>query len=90
MPLAGRADGRDRAKTVTALAARGSEVTYRRAGYTAAHSGRCGSLPPLTKDKNYHRRHPLRAVWWLMRYARPKTFARRWEELRTGSIRVSG
>jgi hypothetical protein len=47
-------------------------------------------LSRLTKDEDYYRRHPLRAAWWLVRYARPKTLARRWEELRTGSVRVAG
>jgi hypothetical protein len=47
-------------------------------------------LARLMKDEDFYRRHPLRAAWWLMRYARPRHFARRWEELRTGSIRIAG
>jgi Cysteine-rich CPCC len=47
-------------------------------------------LSRLIKDEDYYHRHPLRSAWWLLRYARPKTFARRWEELRTGSVRVAG
>jgi Cysteine-rich CPCC len=47
-------------------------------------------LSRLMKDEDYYRRHPLKAVWWLLRYARPATFVRRWKELRTGSVRVAG
>lgn len=41
-------------------------------------------LSRLMKDKDFYRRHPVRAVWWLVRYSRPETFKRRWAELRTG------
>jgi Cysteine-rich CPCC len=47
-------------------------------------------LSRLMKDENFYRRHPVRAAWWLARHSRPKTFRRRWEELRTGSVRVAG
>jgi hypothetical protein len=47
-------------------------------------------LSRLMKDENYYRRHPVRAGWWLVRYSRPKTFRRRWDELRTGSVRIAG
>jgi hypothetical protein len=44
----------------------------------------------LIMDEHYYRRHPFRAAWWLLRYARPGAFARRWEEMRTGRIRIAG
>ncbi|MFL6002579.1 MAG: CPCC family cysteine-rich protein [Nocardioides sp.] len=47
-------------------------------------------LSRLIKDETFYRRHPLRAVGWLLRYSRPKTFRRRWKELRTGGVRVAG
>jgi Cysteine-rich CPCC len=47
-------------------------------------------LSRLMQDENFYRHHPVRAAWWVVRYARPKTFRRRWEELRTGSVRVAG
>lgn len=37
-------------------------------------------------DEHFYRHHPVHAAWWLLRYARPGTFRRRWEELRTGSF----
>lgn len=42
------------------------------------------------EDENFYRRHPFRAAWWLVRYSRPKTFTRRWAELRTGRVRFVG
>ncbi len=47
-------------------------------------------LSRLMGDENFYRRHPLRAAWWLVRYSRPKTLTRRWEELRTGTVRFAG
>lgn len=47
-------------------------------------------LSRLIGDEDYYRRHPLRAAWWLVRHARPGTFRRRWEALRTGSVRFAG
>lgn len=44
----------------------------------------------LVKDESYYRRHPLRAAWWFLRYARPGTFKRRWNELRTGTFTFAG
>lgn len=44
----------------------------------------------LTKDGDFYRRHPVHAVWWLLRYGRPGTFRRRWKELRTGRFRLAG
>jgi hypothetical protein len=44
----------------------------------------------LAKDDAFYRRHPFHAVWWLLRYGRPGTFIRRWQELRSGSFRVAG
>ena len=44
----------------------------------------------LTKEEDFYRRHPVQAVWWVLRYGRPGTFRRRWQELRTGSFRVAG
>lgn len=43
----------------------------------------------LLQDENFYRRHPLRAAWWLVRYARPRTLTRQWEELRTGAVRIA-
>lgn len=42
------------------------------------------------RDEHWYRRHPVRAGWWLLRYSRPRTFARRLQELRTGSIHFIG
>jgi hypothetical protein len=47
-------------------------------------------LSRLMKDEDFYRHHPLRTAWWLVRYSRPGTLRRRWEELRTGSVRVAG
>jgi hypothetical protein len=47
-------------------------------------------LARLMKDEDWYRRHPLRAAWWLLRYSRPKTFTRRWAELRTGTVHFAG
>lgn len=41
------------------------------------------------KDEDYYRRHPLQAVLWLARHARPGTLRRRWAELRHG-VRFAG
>lgn len=35
-------------------------------------------------DENYYRGHPLRTGVWLVRFARPRTFTRRWTEVRSG------
>ena len=42
------------------------------------------------KEPEFYSRHPFRAAWWLLRYSRPSNFARRFKELRTGTIRFSG
>jgi hypothetical protein len=42
------------------------------------------------QDEHWYRRHPVRAAWWLLRYSRPRTLARRFAELRTGSFRFAG
>jgi hypothetical protein len=47
-------------------------------------------LSRLMQDEDWYRRHPVRAAWWLARYSRPKTFTRRWAELRTGTVRFAG
>lgn len=47
-------------------------------------------LARLLQDQGYYRDHPLRTAWWLLRYARPKTFTRRWAEVRTGDVRFIG
>jgi hypothetical protein len=44
----------------------------------------------LTKNDDFYRHHPVHAAWWLLRYARPRTFRRRWRELRTGTIYFAG
>lgn len=44
----------------------------------------------LLLDDGYYRRSPLRTAWWLVRYARPGTFRRRWAEIRAGGIRFAG
>jgi hypothetical protein len=44
----------------------------------------------LTKDEDFYRRHRVHAAWWLLRYGRPGTFRRRWQELRTGTFRFVG
>ena len=43
-----------------------------------------------TKDEDFYRHHPVHAAWWLLRYARPGTFRRRWQELRTGTVHIVG
>lgn len=48
------------------------------------------SVARLLKDEHYYRRHPLQAAWWFLRYARPGTFKRRWNELRTGTFTFVG
>jgi hypothetical protein len=40
----------------------------------------------LMEGEDYYRRHPVQALWWLLRYSRPGHFRQRWEELRTGSV----
>jgi hypothetical protein len=47
-------------------------------------------LARTLSDEGFYRRHPFRAAWWLLRYARPTTVTRRWRELRTGSVLVVG
>ncbi len=47
-------------------------------------------LSRLMQDEDFYHRHPVRAAWWLVRYSRPKTFTRRWAELRTGTVRFAG
>ena len=44
----------------------------------------------LIKDPAFYRRHPVHALWWLLRHGRPRTFRRRWHELRSGSFRLAG
>lgn len=44
----------------------------------------------LLADDSFYRRHPWHAAWWLLRYARPGGFRRRWRELRTRSFTVAG
>jgi len=44
----------------------------------------------LTKDEDFYRRHRVLAAWWLLRYGRPGTFRRRWQELRTGTFHFAG
>lgn len=44
----------------------------------------------LIKDANFYRGHPVRAIWWLLRYARPGSLRRRWEEVRTGTFHMVG
>ena len=55
--------------------------------YSAAH---LELFARLMKDEGYYRRHPLRVAGWLLRYARPRTFRRHWEEVRTGRVRFAG
>ena len=43
-------------------------------------------LSRLMADEDYYRGHPVRTVWWMLRYARPRTFRHRWQEVRTGTI----
>lgn len=47
-------------------------------------------LSRLMQDEHYYRGHPLRTVWWMLRHARPRTYRRRWEEVRTGTIYFVG
>lgn len=44
----------------------------------------------LMKDEDFYRHHPFHAAWWLLRYSRPSTFRRRWQELRTGTVYFAG
>jgi hypothetical protein len=44
----------------------------------------------LIKDGNFYRGHPVRAIWWMLRYARPGNVKRRWEEVRTGTFHMAG
>lgn len=44
----------------------------------------------LMGNEDYYRRHPVRAAWWLLRYARPSTFRQRWTEVRTGTFHFAG
>jgi hypothetical protein len=44
----------------------------------------------LTKNENYYRGHPLRTVWWLLRYYSPRTLERRRREVRTGNVHFAG
>lgn len=39
-------------------------------------------------DEDYYRGHPMRAVWWLLRYPGPGDYRRRWNEVRNGEIQV--
>lgn len=43
----------------------------------------------LAKDADFYR-HPVHAAWWLLRYSRPSTFRRRWQEVRTGTVYFAG
>lgn len=47
-------------------------------------------LSRLMSNQNYYRDHPVHMVRWMIRYSRPGTFKRRWEEVRTGTIRIVG
>jgi hypothetical protein len=72
-----------------------SEVKARLRDLSRAHGLRFSSahlelLSRLMKDEDWYRHHPVRAAWWLVRYSRPKTFTRRWAELRTGTVRFAG
>ena len=44
----------------------------------------------LAKNEDYYRGHPLRTAWWLLRYYRPSTFARRKQEVRAGTAYFAG
>lgn len=43
-------------------------------------------LSRLMTDEHYYDRHPVRTTRWMLRHARPRTYRRRWEEVRTGTI----
>jgi plasmid stability protein len=43
-------------------------------------------LSRLMADEDYYRGHPVRTGWWMLRHARPGTYRRRWDEVRTGTI----
>lgn len=43
-------------------------------------------LARLMRDEGYFRGHPLRTASWMLRYARPRTYRRRWQEVRTNTI----
>ena len=47
-------------------------------------------LSRLMSDEHYYRDHPIRAIWWLIRYPGPRTYRRRWAEVRTGTISFAG
>lgn len=47
-------------------------------------------LARTAQEDGFYRRHPVQAVRWLLRYGRPRTYARHWRELRSGTFRVAG
>ena len=44
----------------------------------------------LMSDQHYYRDHPVHMVCWMIRYSRPGTYKRSWEEVRTGTIHFAG
>jgi Cysteine-rich CPCC len=44
----------------------------------------------MVKEKDFFRHHPVHAVWWMLRYARPGNYRRRWKEMRTGTFAFAG
>jgi len=47
-------------------------------------------LSRVMSDQNYYRHHPVHTVRWMIRYATPGNYKRRWEEVRTGTIHFAG
>lgn len=47
-------------------------------------------LSRLMSDPEYYQGHPVRTATWMLRYARPRTVKRRWDEVRTGRISFAG
>jgi hypothetical protein len=43
----------------------------------------------LIEDEGFYRGHPVRAIWWMLRHARPGNVKRRWEEVRTGTFHIA-
>ena len=71
------------------------EVKQRLGALSQEHGLACSAahlelFARLMKDAGYYRRHPLRVAGWLLRYARPRTFRRHWEEVRTGRVSFAG
>lgn len=72
-----------------------AEVRARLAELSATHglrfpTGHLELMARLIQDENFYRQHPLHALWWLARNSTPRTFRRRWSELHSGTVRVSG